>query len=97
MGEPRPSPGPAALAGKLCGGSGPRSGPLRRCARGGAIGVGTPTGPAGRCNLFTQVRGYLLSVMDYVHQHPNRSILAAGPDIAIRQVATRALTRDDVQ
>jgi hypothetical protein len=36
-------------------------------------------------------------LVDHVYQHPNRSILVAGPEITVRPVATRALTRDDAQ
>jgi type IV secretory pathway VirB10-like protein len=35
--------------------------------------------------------------VDPVYQHPNRSILVAGPEITVRPVATRVLTRDDAQ
>ncbi|CAO5162568.1 hypothetical protein FAIPA1_210097 [Frankia sp. AiPs1] len=31
--------------------------------------------------------------VDHVYQHPNRSILAVGPEITVRPVATRTLTR----
>ncbi|SBW26225.1 hypothetical protein FDG2_4824 [Candidatus Protofrankia californiensis] len=47
--------------------------------------------------LFAQVRTLLLIVVDHVYQHPNRLILVAGPEIDVRPVATRGLTRDDDQ
>jgi hypothetical protein len=39
----------------------------------------------------------IITWVDQVYQHPNFLILAAGPEITVRQVATRALTRDDAQ
>ena len=35
--------------------------------------------------------------VDPVYQHANRLILVAGPEITVRPVATRVLTRDDAQ
>jgi len=34
-------------------------------------------------------------MVDRVYQHPNRLILVAGPEIIVRPVATRTLTRRD--
>jgi hypothetical protein len=36
-------------------------------------------------------------LVDRVYQHPNRSILVAGPEITVRPVATRVVTRDYAQ
>ncbi len=56
-----------------------------------------PSSPTNRSNLLTQVGCQLRSVVGRVCQHPNRLILVAGPEIAVRPVATRALARDDAQ